>query len=207
MTATLHPSTTTPTRSLRWRVVDIVVASRHRRRLRVVFVGWDFGIEFLRRRSRPLLPGLQGLLGYGLWLFAGVLGGAHRPQAGRGAVHRARRRARLGAASATSGVCDARAGSCRASAPRSSSLAFLYAIWRCRSPLLAGAAAGLAAASTTDLWYPGADAPFAIVYIVCDDVSRRRHRGLLGSWLLVRALARTGALNRFAAGPRSAGRV
>jgi energy-coupling factor transport system substrate-specific component len=84
---------------------------------------------------------------------------------------------------------------------------FLYRRWNLAVAMLAGAAAGVAMAiNDLILYYPGADTPFAIVYTASAIVSGAVIAGLL-SWLLVRALARTGALSRFAAGRDSAVRV
>jgi energy-coupling factor transport system substrate-specific component len=71
---------------------------------------------------------------------------------------------------------------------------------------LAGAAAGLAAGINDWIfYYAGADTLFLTVYIVGAVISGAVIAGI-GSWALVKALARTGALRRFAAG-REAERV
>ena len=49
------------------------------------------------------------------------------------------------------------------------------------------------------LWYAGADVTFATIYVVTSIISGAVIAGI-GSWALARALAATGALNRFAAG-------
>ncbi len=49
------------------------------------------------------------------------------------------------------------------------------------------------------LWYAGADTAFAIIYTVSSTISGAVFAGLL-PWLLTRALAATGALDRFASG-------
>ena len=79
-------------------------------------------------------------------------------------------------------------------------LAFLYANWRVYVAILAGAAAGLACAlNDLVLWYAGADTAFAIIYTISSTISGAVFAGLL-PWLLTRALAATGALDRFASG-------
>jgi energy-coupling factor transport system substrate-specific component len=86
-------------------------------------------------------------------------------------------------------------------------LVFLYRVWRLPVVMLAGAASGLAMAiNDLVLWYAGADALFATVYVISCVVSGAVVAGLL-SWLLARGLARTGALSRFAAGREGAVRV
>ena len=62
-----------PRRSLRWRVVDIVVASVIGVAAGLIFLLWNIGYLGPKTLLEPLTPGLQGLLD-GPWLFAGVLG-------------------------------------------------------------------------------------------------------------------------------------
>ena len=70
-----------------------------------------------------------------------------------------------------------------------------------------GAAAGLAM-GINDLivWYAGAGAAFAGIYLVSAVISGAVIAGL-GSWALARALAATGVLSRFASGREAAVRV
>ena len=86
-------------------------------------------------------------------------------------------------------------------------LAFLYKVWTLPVAMLSGAAAGLAA-GLNDLvfWYSAADGLFKTVYVAAAVVSGAVLAGLL-AWLLTKALARTGALNRFASGRELAERV
>ena len=68
-------TTGAPARSyLRWRIVDIVVASVLGVAAGLIFLAWNVGYLGPKALLEPLLPGLQGLLD-GPWLFAGVLGG------------------------------------------------------------------------------------------------------------------------------------
>ena len=60
-------------RTLRWRVVDIVVASVLGVAAGLIFLAWNTLYQGPKLLLEPLLPGLQGLLD-GPWLFAGVLG-------------------------------------------------------------------------------------------------------------------------------------
>ena len=57
---------------VRWRVVDIVVASVLAVAAGLVFVFWNIASNPLTAPLTALLPGLQALAGGG-WLFAGVL--------------------------------------------------------------------------------------------------------------------------------------
>ena len=78
--STVHSSDAGGTRTngprsgrLRWRVVDIVVASVIGVASGLIFLLWNIGYLGPKSILEPLLPGLQGLLD-GPWLFAGVLG-------------------------------------------------------------------------------------------------------------------------------------
>ncbi|HEX7835184.1 MAG TPA: ECF transporter S component, partial [Pseudolysinimonas sp.] len=83
---------------------------------------------------------------------------------------------------------------------------FLYRNWSWPVAALSGAAAGVVAGINDWIfWYQGADVPFVVIYTICAAISGALIAGI-GSWALVKALARTGALRRFAAG-REAERV
>ncbi len=76
----------------------------------------------------------------------------------------------------------------------------LYSSWRLWSAILAGAASGASMAINDFInSYAGASIAFKTAYGVSAVISGAVIAGVL-SWLLVRALARTGALSRFAAG-------
>ena len=80
-------------------------------------------------------------------------------------------------------------------------LAFRYRKYTLPVALLAGGAAGFGA-WFGELWYSGNIAltwQFNLIYLICCVLSGIVLAGLL-SWLLTRALARTGVLHRFAAG-------
>jgi energy-coupling factor transport system substrate-specific component len=81
--------------------------------------------------------------------------------------------------------------------------AFLYSSWRLGTAMLAGAGAavGLTILDLA-LYYPGQSPAFDLIYGVTSIISGAVIAGLV-SWLLVRAVARTGALSRFASGRTS----
>jgi Predicted membrane protein len=209
-TITVHTTTTSLTarakRTLRWRVVDIVTASVVAVASGVVFWIWDQASNPIGAPIQAALPGLQGIIN-GPWLFAGVLGAliVRKPGAAIftelvAAVVSALLVTQWGALTLLSGLVQGLGAEIVVAI-------FLYANWRWYVALLAGAGAGLAE-SILDLtvWYPGAKPEFATVYTITTIVSGLVIAGLL-SWLLVRALARTGALSRFAAGREVRGRV
>lgn len=198
MSATVH--------RFRWRVVDIVVASAIGVAAGLVFFAWNLIYSPLTAPLEAALPGLQALM-YGVWLFAGVLGGLIIRKPGAAVfveIVAATVSALLGAQWA---FLTLEAGLVQGLGAELIFLLFFYSNWRAYVAVLAGATAGLAMAiNDLILWYPGASVEFALIYGVSAIVSGGVIAGL-GSWLLARGLARTGALNRFAAGRETAARV
>ncbi|MDF1478570.1 ECF transporter S component [Leifsonia sp. H3M29-4] len=197
---------TIPTSTTAWRVVDIVVAAVVAVACGVIFFGWNLASDWVTDPLSALLPGLQGL-GYGVWLIGGLLTAVivRKPGAALfGEVVAASVSALLGA---QWGLLTLESGLVQGLAAELIFLAFLYRVWSLPVVMLAGAASGLAmAVNDLVLWYAGADALFATVYVISCVVSGAVVAGLL-SWLLARGLARTGALSRFAAGREGAVRV
>lgn len=186
-------------RNLRWRVVDIVVASVIGVASGLVFVAWNAAYNPLSTLLEPLLPGLGALLGGG-WLFAGVLGGLIIRKPGAALYTEL-----LAAVVSTLignqwGLLTLVSGVVQGFGAELVFAIFLYANYRLYVALLAGAGAGLALAiNDLLLWYPGSAAAFATIYTVSSVISGVVLAGLL-SWLAMRGLAKTGALGRFAAG-------
>ncbi|MGE2729161.1 ECF transporter S component [Mycolicibacterium vaccae] len=183
----------------RWRVVDIVVASVLAVAAGMVFVMWNVASNPLGEPLGALLPGLQALLGGG-WLFAGVLTALVIRKPGAALY------GELVAATVSAlvgnqwGVLTLESGLVQGLAAELVFAVFLYRSWNLPVALLSGAVAGLAlAVNDLVLWYPGATATFASIYTVSAIVSGAVLAGAL-SWYVVRALARTGALSRFASG-------
>ncbi|MFJ3384230.1 MULTISPECIES: ECF transporter S component [unclassified Curtobacterium] len=193
------PTIAAPKRSLRWRVVDIVVASVLAVAVGVVFKLWEFGYEPLAAAVALLLPGTQALFG-GVWLLAGPIVAlvVRKPGAALFAeIVAASVEALLGT---QWGWSTLEAGLVQGLGAEIVLALFLYRVYRLPVVVLAGAAAGLAMGiNDSVLWYAGYDAAFKGVYIVCGTISGAVIAGV-GSWLIVRALARTGVLSSFAAG-------
>ncbi len=186
------------TRNARWRVVDIVVASVVGVATGIIFWAWGQLYNPLSL-IQSVLPGLQGLVG-GVWLLGGVLGGliVRKPGA---ALYTELLAAIVSALIGTQwGILTLLSGLVQGLGAEIVFALVLYRTWRVWVAILAGAGAG-GAAVVTDLIvsYAGADVPFAIVYAVSVIVSGALLAGFLG-WLIVRGLARSGALNRFAVG-------
>ena len=200
---TLRPATESAT-GRRWRVVDLVVASVLAVACGALFVAWNVAAVGPIQLLTPVLPGLQGLLN-GPWLLAGPLAGliVRKPGA---AVY-----AELVAAALellilpTYGPIVLLSGLVQGLGAEIVFALLRYRRFGVLAGLLAGAGAGLAE-SVVDLllWFPGAKPAFVVGYTVSTIVSG----AIIGvvAWVLMRALAATGALDRFAAG-RSARRL
>ncbi|MDH6198368.1 energy-coupling factor transport system substrate-specific component [Mycobacterium frederiksbergense] len=186
-------------RVLRWRVVDIVVASVLATAAGLVFVLWNIASNPISAPLSALLPGLQALLAGG-WLFAGVLTALVIRKPGAALY------GELVAATVSAlvgnqwGALTLESGLVQGFGAELVFAVFLYRRWGLPVALLAGAVAGLALAiNDLILWYPGSADSFAAIYTVCAIASGATIAGLL-SWFAVRGLARTGALSRFGSG-------
>ena len=185
----------------RWRTVDIVVASVIGVASGIIFWAWGLAYGPLSA-ALSVTPGLTALLGGG-WLFAAVLGGliVRKPGA---AIYTELIAATVSALIGSQwGFGTLMSGLIQGLGAELVFALFLYANWNVLTAVLAGAGAGVAM-SINDLvvWYPGVDAGFQTVYVICGVVSGAVIGGLV-PWFIVRGLARAGALSRFAAGRQS----
>jgi energy-coupling factor transport system substrate-specific component len=198
VTNTLPAPVSAPARR-RWRVIDIVVASVLGVAVGLVFVVWNVASNPITEPLGALLPGLQGL-GHGVWLIGGVLTGLVIRKPGA-ALYGELLAATVSALVGNEwGPLTLVSGLTQGLGAELVFLLFAYANYRLYVSLLAGAAAGIAMAVTDlVLWYPGADTPFTVIYTVSSAIGGVFWAGLL-SWLAVRGLAESGALDRFASG-------
>lgn len=192
-------TTTRPTgRTRSWRVVDIVVASVVAVACAVVFLAWIPLSEGPGALLKPLLPGVQGILN-GPWLIAGPLAGliVRKPGAALYAEFVAAAIELLvlpayGASVLLSGLIQG----------LGAELVFALALYRVFNPvvaLVAGAAAGVAETCVDiPVFYPAQGVAFWVVYGVTTIVSG----AIIGLVCapLVKAIAATGVLDRFASG-------
>ncbi|GLJ62659.1 MULTISPECIES: ECF transporter S component [Microbacterium] len=206
MSTSVSAGQTATGRRFTWRVVDIVVASVIGVACAVVFLVWNIAYELPSTLLSPLLPGLGGLVA-GPWLIAGVIGGlvVRKPGAALytellAAVISALVGNQWGPLTIVSGLVQG----------LGAEIVLAIFLYRAFGPVvaaLAGAAAGLACGINDIVnWYAGADAAFTAIYIASTTLSGAVIAGL-GGWAIVRALAATGALSRFAAGRDVARRV
>ena len=193
-------STARSTRRLRWRIVDIVVASVVGVASGLIFALWSIGYVGPKTLLEPLLPGLQGLLD-GPWLFAGVLGALIIRKPGA-ALYVETLAAVVSAlvGSQWGGFLTVEAGLVQGLGAEIVFLIFAYRVWNLPVAILAGAGAALTGGiNNLLLWFAGSGTEFTVIYLISTVVSGAVIAGLL-SWLLARGLAATGALDRFASG-------
>lgn len=193
-------STTSTSRpSMRWRVVDIVVASVLGVAGGLVFTLWNLVYSPLTAPIEAVLPGLQALV-YAVWLFPAVLVGliVRKPGAALyGELVAAAVSALLGGFWGWTALAW---GLVQGLGAELVFAILLYRAWGLVPAILAGVGAG-AGLTIMDLtfYYAAARPEFMVVYAVSAMLSGAVIAGF-GSWLIVRGLARTGALSRFAAG-------
>lgn len=197
----MHTSMSASVRSarFRWRVVDIVVASVIGVAAGVIFWVWGQAWTPLST-ALAFLPGLEGLLAGG-WLFAGVLGGLIIRKPGA-ALYTEIVAAVVSMAVGTQwGFLTFIWGVVEGLGAEIGFALFLYGNFRLLGALSSGAVAGLSVAllDTNFSSIAAYDLGPRVVYFVSAVISGILIAGLV-SWLIVRALAATGALDRFAAG-------
>lgn len=204
-TSTSAPSTVkgSPTpRVWRWRVVDIVVAAVLGVAIGLVFWGWNtIGYAWFGAAD-ALTPGLGGIA-VGIWLLGGVVGGLVIRKPGAALV------VELVAAIVSMlignvwGVSTVLSGLVQGLGAELIFALFFYRRFGIAVAALAGVGAAVAA-WVFELFYGSSpnilkSVEFNTIYLVSVVVSGAILAGVVG-WLLVRALAVTGALNRFAVG-------
>ena len=204
---TSSSSTPRKSRDLRWRVVDIVVASVIGVATGLLFLFWNNVGYAWFSAADALTPGLGGVA-VGIWLIGGVLGGLiiRKP----GAALFVELLAAIVSALVGNqwGIETIYSGLAQGLGAELVFAIFAYRRFGLVPAMLAGAAAG-AAAWTLELFTSGnlaKSAEFLGLYFTTVVISGAVLAGLLG-WLIVRGLAATGALSRFAAGQDVAQRV
>ena len=190
----------TTARSLSWRVIDIVTAAVLGVACGLIFVAWNqvgyAGYEALK----AILPGLGGLV-TGIWLLGGTLGGYVIRKPGAALF------VELLAATVSMGLGSQWAigalysGIAQGLGAEIVFAAFVYRRFNVWVVSAAGAMA-FAAEWCLELFTEGnlaKEVSFNVVYLVSGVASGIVLAGLL-AWALTNALAKTGALDRFASG-------
>lgn len=194
-------STTTAT-GLRWRVVDIVVAAVLGVAIGLVFWGWNAVGGAWFGAADALTPGLGGIA-VGIWLIGGVIGGLVIRKPGAALV------VEIIAALVSMlignvwGVSTLLSGLAQGLGAELIFALFLYRRFGLGVAILSGVGAALGAWVNEFLFGSSPNIlkgiEFNTIYLSTLVVSGAILAGVVG-WLLVRALAKTGALSRFAAG-------
>lgn len=185
-----------------WRTVDVVVASAIAVAFGVVFWAWG-NLWNTTSTAFTAFPPSQAFM-YGVWLVPAVLGPLVIRKRGA-AIYTELVASVVSALLGTSwGLSVIAYGLVQGAAAELVFAFVLYRSWRLHTALLAGAAAG-AAAALLDLTYYYADwaSDWKLAYTALTTASSLLVAGL-GSWLLVRALAQTGVLAPFASGRNQA---
>ncbi len=196
-----------PTPKRRWRVVDIVTAAVLGVATGLVFVVWNIVGGAWFTAADALTPGLGGLA-VGPWLLGGVLGGLIIRKPGAAIFVEVVAASVSAAVGNQWGISTLYSGLAQGLGAELIFLLFGYRRFSLPVSMLAGALAGIGA-FTLELFTSGNLArtiEFNAIYATCLVISGAVLAGLVG-WLLVRALAGTGALDRFAAGRERRGEV
>jgi energy-coupling factor transport system substrate-specific component len=180
-----------------WRTVDIVLGAALAVAFGAVFQAWNL----LWTAVSPAfvgLPPLQGFM-YGVWLLPAVLVPLVIRRPGAALLGEGVAAVASALFGAPWGLLTIVYGLIQGGAAELVFAMFLYRRWGLPVSLLAGAAAG-AAAALLDLvvYYPSWAPGFQVLYAALVIPSAAIVAGL-GGWLLVRALSRTGVLSAFPA--------
>lgn len=182
-----------------WRVVDIVVAAVLGVAVGLVFAFYNVTIANFWGPIDAVLPGLAGLIA-GIWFLGGPLGGLIIRKPGAALL------VEMLAATVSVlpgnqwGITTLYSGLAQGLAAEIVFAIFLYRQWTPTVALLAGVGAAVGAwVNEFILGNHAMSATFNIVYLVCLMISGAVLAGLF-AWGLTKALASTGALDRFAAG-------
>ncbi|APT90330.1 membrane protein [Corynebacterium sphenisci DSM 44792] len=185
---------------MRWRIVDIVTAAVLGVAVGVVFVAWNLiggaGYGFLD----AFTPGLGGLF-IGVWLLGGTLGGLIIRKPGAALFVEVLAAGVSAAVGNQWGISVLYSGLAQGLGAELVLAILLYRRFGLAAALATGAGAGVGAI-ILELFTSGNLAKsleFNLIYGACVLLSGAVLAGLLGLGL-TRALARTGALDRFAAG-------
>ncbi|MGB3730705.1 ECF transporter S component [Microbacterium sp.] len=194
--------TATTTRRSTWRVVDIVVAAVLGVAVGLVFWGWNAVGGAWFSAADALTPGLGGIA-VGIWLIGGLIGGLVIRKPGAALVVEVVAAIISMLIGNVWGVSTVLSGIVQGLGAELVFALFLYRRFTLPVAMLAGVGAG-AAAWIFEMFYGSSpnflkSFEFNAIYLGTLVVSGALLAGLVG-WLLVRALASTGALSRFAAG-------
>jgi Predicted membrane protein len=191
---------------LQWRVVDMVTAAILGVATGIIFLVWNQVGGAAYSVVDALTPGVGGVVA-GIWYLGGVLGGLVIRKPGAAIFVEVLAAVVSMALGSQWGVSTIYSGLAQGLGAELIFLVFAYRRFNLPVAILSGVGAGLGA------WvFEGFYGNFAkglsynLIYLGAQVVTGIVLAGLVG-WLLVRGLAQTGALDRFAAGREIRGRV
>lgn len=204
--ASVTEAATAPaTRNLRWRVVDIVVAAVLGVAIGLVFWAWNVVGGAWFGAADALTPGLGGIA-VGIWLIGGVIGGLVIRKPGAALVVEVVAAIVSMLIGNVWGISTVLSGLVQGLGAELIFALFLYRRFGVVVAALSGVGAAVAA-WVFEMFYGSSpnflkSFEFNAIYLGALVVSGAVLAGVVG-WLLVRSLAATGALSRFAAGRES----
>ena len=186
--------------SLRWRVNDIVVASVLAVACGLIFWVWSNAIYPALTAALALAPQFAPLAGGG-WLIAGVLGGFIIRKPGAALYTELLAAIISGLMGTEYSWMVALSGLIQGIGAEIVFAVLLYRVWNLSSALLAAAVSGFAMGFSEILIYYASEVTGtnAVIYVVCSMISGMVFAGLL-SWIITKALAKTGVLSSLASG-------
>ena len=203
MSASVAETTPAPApRTLRWRVVDIVVAAVLGVAIGLVFWGWNIIGGAWFGAADALTPGFGGIA-VGIWLIGGVIGGLVIRKPGAALVVEVIAAIISMLIGNVWGVSTVLSGLVQGLGAELIFALFLYRRFGVVVAALSGIGAAVAA-WIFEMFYGSSpnilkSIEFNAIYLGALVISGALLAGVVG-WLLVRALASSGALSRFAAG-------
>ncbi|MFC4242825.1 ECF transporter S component [Gryllotalpicola reticulitermitis] len=198
---------TATARRRKWRPVDIIVAAVLGIAIGVVYWLWDTPGYAWYGAADAVTPGLGGVAN-GAWLLAGVMGALVIRKPGAALFTELLAAVVEMAIGEQWGITTVYSGLAQGLLMEAVFALFLYRRGGLGVAMLAGAAGGLGEWALELVVFGNAakSVAYNVIYLVSTAVSGAILAGLVG-WLVVRALAATGALDRFAAGRRAKARV
>lgn len=194
-----HTAHTTPTRSLTWRTVDIIVAAVLAVALGAVYFAWTSLRPIIDVPFNLVFPPTTGLVG-GLYLLAGPVGALIIRKPGAAIVCELIAAATEALLGSVFGPVILFTGLCQGIMTE-----LVFALTRYRRytlgiSVLAGLAPAISVSITDNIfWNAGWAFEWQLVFAACALVSGPLFAGL-GGWFVYRAIRRTGVLTGFASG-------
>ncbi len=196
---TAPETTIQPDFTYRWRVVDIVVAAVLSVAVGLIFYGWNTVGYAGYEAVNALTPGLGGLFN-GVWFLGGPLGAIIIRKPGAALFVEILAASVSAALGTVWGIEVLYSGFAQGLGAELIFLLVIYRRFNLTLTMISGALAGVGAVVLE--YFLGNIAKgleYNLIYLATSTISGAILAGLL-AWVLMRALAKTGALSRFAAG-------